>query len=54
MTLAELADVSDRWQRYAYRGAQVLLGRLGGRIADLVHGQARLTLTESDACVDDA
>jgi hypothetical protein len=51
MTLAELADVSDRWQRYAYRGARVLLDRLDGRIADLVHGQARLTPTESDAWV---
>jgi predicted nucleotidyltransferase len=51
MTLAELADVSDRWQRYAYRGAQVFLDRLDGRIADLVHGQARLTPTESDAWV---
>jgi predicted nucleotidyltransferase len=51
LSLAEMADVSDRWQRYAYRGAQVLLDRLDGRIADLVHGQARLGPTESDAWV---
>jgi hypothetical protein len=38
---------------YAYRGARVLLDRLDGRIADLVHGQARLTPTESDAWVRD-
>jgi hypothetical protein len=53
MTLTELADVSDRWQRYTYRGAQVLLDRLDGRIADLVHGQATLTPAESDAWVRD-
>jgi hypothetical protein len=53
MTLTELADVSDRWQRYTYRGAQVLLDRLDGQIADLVHGQATLTPAESDAWVRD-
>jgi non-canonical (house-cleaning) NTP pyrophosphatase len=25
VTLTELADMSDRWQRYAYRGARALL-----------------------------
>lgn len=43
MSLAELGDVSDRWQRYAYRGARVLLDRLDGRVAELVHAQATLT-----------
>lgn len=51
MSLTELADVSDRWQRYAYRGARVLLDRLDGRIAHLVHRQATLTPAESDAWV---
>lgn len=51
MTLTELADVSDRWQRYAYRGARVLLDRLDGQIADLVDRQATLTATEQDAWV---
>lgn len=51
MSLTELADVSDRWQRYAYRGARVLLDRLDGRIAHLVHTQATLTPAESDAWV---
>lgn len=49
--LAELADVSDRWGRYAYRGARVLLDRLDGRIAELVRAQATLTPTESQAWV---
>lgn len=51
MTVAELADVSDRWQRYAYRGADVLLDRLGGKIAELVRAQATLTAAEADAWV---
>ena len=51
MTPTELADVSDRWQRYAYRGAQVLLDRLEGRIADMVRAQGTLTLAEQDAWV---
>jgi predicted nucleotidyltransferase len=51
VSLAELADVSDRWQRYAYRGARVLLDRLDGQIADLVHAQATLTPAESEAWV---
>ena len=51
LTVAELADVSDRWQRYAYRGAQVLLDRLDGRITSLVQARATLTPAESDAWV---
>ena len=51
LTLAALADTSDRWARYAYRGAVVLLDRLGGRIADLVHAQATLAPSEVDAFV---
>lgn len=50
-SLADLADVSDRWQRYAYRGARVLLDRLDGRITDLVHAQATLTEAEVDTWV---
>jgi len=50
-SLADLADVSDRWQRYAYRGARVLLDRLDGRIIELVHAQATLTPTEADTWV---
>ncbi len=51
LTVAELADVSDRWQRYAYRGAQVLLDRIDGQIASLVRAQATLTPAESDSWV---
>lgn len=51
ISLAGLADTSNRWQRYSYRGAQVLLDRLGGRIAELVHAQSTLTPTESDTWV---
>lgn len=51
VTTAELADTSDRWQRYAFRGAQVLLDRLDGRIAELVNAQATLTSAETDAWV---
>jgi Nucleotidyltransferase domain len=40
MTVDELADTSDVWQRYAFRGARVLLDRLDGRIAELVAAQA--------------
>jgi hypothetical protein len=50
-SLADLADVSDRWQRYAYRGAQVLLDRLDGRVGELVTAQATLTAAEADAWV---
>lgn len=51
MTVAELADVSDRWQRYSYRGARVLLDRLDGRIAALVTAQATLAPAERTAMV---
>jgi predicted nucleotidyltransferase len=51
VTLSELADVSDRWQRYAYRGAHVLVDRLDGGISELVNTQATLTRAESDAWV---
>lgn len=46
-TVDELADTSDIWQRYAYRGAQVLLDRLDGGVAELVNRQA--TPTEAEA-----
>lgn len=39
-TVDELADTSNLWERYVYRGAQVLLDRLDGRIAALAHAQA--------------
>ncbi len=48
VTPAGLADVSDRWQRYAYRGARVLLDRLDGRIAEFVAAQATPTAAERD------
>ena len=51
LTLADLADVSDHWQRYSYRGARVLLDRLDGEIAALVRAQATLTPAETDAWV---
>lgn len=50
-TLTDLRDVSDRWQRYSFRCARVLLDRLDGGIADLVHAQATLTAAEADAWV---
>jgi hypothetical protein len=43
--------VSDRWQRYSYRGAKVLLDRLDGRIAELARRQATLSAAESNAWV---
>lgn len=46
-TVAELADTSPTWQRYAFRGAQVLLDRIDGGIADLARSQA--TPTEREA-----
>jgi predicted nucleotidyltransferase len=46
-TVDALADTSVLWQRYAYRGAQVLLDRLGGRIAELVARQATPTAAEA-------
>ncbi len=45
----ELGDTSDLWQRYAFRGAQVLLDRLGGGITELVHRQAVPTAAEATA-----
>ena len=51
LTLAHLEDVSDRWQRYSFRGARVLLDRLDGRIADLARRQATLSPAEIDAWV---
>ncbi|MEU8079597.1 nucleotidyltransferase domain-containing protein [Catellatospora citrea] len=46
-TVDELADTSNIWERYAFRGARVLLDRLDGRIAALVHAQATLTSAET-------
>jgi Nucleotidyltransferase domain len=46
-TVAALADTSAQWQRYAYRGAKVLLDRLDGGIAALVHRQATLAADEA-------
>jgi len=51
MSVDQLADVSDRWQRYAYRGARVVLDRLDGRIGALVEAQATLRPAEADALV---
>ena len=46
-TLADLADTSLTWQRYAFRGAQILLDRLDGGIDDLVRAQATPTDIEA-------
>lgn len=43
-----LADTTPHWQRYSYRGAKVLLDRLGGRIAELVDRQATPTREEAE------
>jgi predicted nucleotidyltransferase len=51
ISVEQLADVSDRWQRYSYRGARVLLDRLDGRVAALVRAQASLTSAEVQAWV---
>ncbi|TDB78039.1 nucleotidyltransferase domain-containing protein [Micromonospora sp. KC721] len=51
MSIGDLADTSNRWQRYSYRGAQVLMDRLDGQIAELVCAQAILTPAESDTLV---
>ncbi|MFI7427370.1 nucleotidyltransferase domain-containing protein [Micromonospora sp. NPDC049836] len=48
-TVDELADTSDIWQRYAYRGARVLLDRLDGGVARLVDRQATPTEAEATA-----
>ena len=46
-TVEALADTSTQWQRYAYRGAKVLLDRLDGGIAELVERQATPTVEEA-------
>ena len=46
-TVDELADTSDIWQRYAFRGAVVLLDRLAGGITQLVDRQAIPTQAEA-------
>jgi predicted nucleotidyltransferase len=51
ISLADLADVSNRWQRYSYRGAQVLLDRLDSQITELVRAQATLTPAEANSLV---
>jgi hypothetical protein len=51
ISVEQLADVSDRWQRYSYRGAKVLLDRLDGRVAALVRAQATLTSAEVEVWV---
>ena|SRR5947209_4643627 len=51
MSIEDLADTSNRWQRYSYRDAKVLVDRLDGHIAELVCAQATLTPAESDALV---
>lgn len=48
-TLADLADTSPAARRYAFRGAQVLLDRLGGQIGELVEAQATPTEAEATA-----
>jgi len=48
-SLSDLRDTSDRWQRYSFRGARVLLDRLDGGVAAMVEAQATLTATEADA-----
>lgn len=51
MSVDDLADTSVRWQRYSYRGAQVLMDRLGGRVADLVRAQATLAPAEAESLI---
>lgn len=46
-TVDELADTSDIWGRYAFRGARVLLDRLDGRVAELVRRQAEPSAEEA-------
>lgn len=46
-TIDELADTSVTWQRYSFRGAQILMDRLQGHIAELVTAQATPTPAES-------
>lgn len=47
VTAEQLADTSTHWQRYAYRGARVLLDRLGGGVTELVTRQAVPTAREA-------
>jgi predicted nucleotidyltransferase len=46
-TVDELADTSVLWQRYAFRGARVLLDRLDGGVAERVEAQATPTAAEA-------
>ncbi|MEV4707415.1 nucleotidyltransferase domain-containing protein [Actinoplanes sp. NPDC049316] len=46
-TVEALADTSTLWPRYGFRGARILLDRLGGRIAELVSRQATPTPEEA-------
>jgi predicted nucleotidyltransferase len=46
-TVEALADTSVHWQRYAYRGAKVLLDRLNGGVAELVDRQATFSAEEA-------
>ena len=46
-TVDELADTSDIWQRYTFRGCRVLLDRPDGLVAELVHRQAVPTEAEA-------
>ncbi|WP_238016103.1 nucleotidyltransferase domain-containing protein [Dactylosporangium sp. AC04546] len=48
-TVDGLADTSVHWRRYGFRGAKVLLDRLGGGIAELVGRQATLSGAEAAA-----
>ncbi|GGS00184.1 hypothetical protein GCM10010169_51140 [Micromonospora fulviviridis] len=48
-TRDQLADTSDEWQRYAFRGARILLDRTDGQLAELVQAQATLTGSEAAA-----
>lgn len=48
-TVDGLADTSLHWQRYAFRGARVLLDRLDGGIAERVARQATPTAAEATA-----
>ncbi|GAA2538881.1 hypothetical protein GCM10010435_02690 [Winogradskya consettensis] len=47
VTIEDLADTSDIWQRYAFRGAKTLVDRRSGQITDLVHRQATPTAQEA-------
>ncbi|MBM2615959.1 nucleotidyltransferase domain-containing protein [Actinoplanes sp. LDG1-06] len=51
LTVDQLADTSDPWQRYAFRGARVLLDR--GGVAELVGRQAEPTGDEARHWAED-